>query len=458
MKRVALHTLGCKLNFAETSTLGRQFLQRGFELVETDKPADVYVLNTCSVTERADREARQWIRRFLRTSPSAFVIVTGCYAQLHPEEIASIDGVDVVLGSREKFHLFDLIENFSKSNFPRVFVSDIQTASSDFDPAFSADAGGRTRAFLKVQDGCDYTCAFCTIPLARGQSRSLPINHVVSQARLLAERGFKEIVLSGVNVGDYGRKDGLSLLQLLRALKDVDGIERIRISSIEPNLLTPQLIEYILQTDRYCNHFHIPLQSGSDSVLKKMRRRYLAENYRAVVEYIKRLDDTAGIGADVIVGFPGETDQLFEESYRFLIDLPVSYLHVFTYSERPNTPAAAFAGRVEPRVRSERSAMLRNLSAKKRHAFYERFIGATLDVLCESKNDDGRFSGFTTNYIRVRFPADAALANTIVPVTLKNIEGDECCGELFDPEFLTKSKVRSYETVPHTHDTVSVCC
>lgn len=458
MKRVALHTLGCKLNFAETSTLGRQFLDRGFELVQSTKPADVYVLNTCSVTERADREARQWIRRFLRTSPNAFVIVTGCYAQLEPEEIASIDGVDVVLGSQEKFHLFDLVQNFSKTNYPRVFVSDIRTASSDVGPAFSADVGGRTRAFLKVQDGCDYTCAFCTIPLARGQSRSLPIDVVVSQARLLRERGFKEIVLTGVNVGDYGRRDGVSLLQLLRALDDVDGIERIRISSLEPNLLTPRLIEYILETDKYCNHFHIPLQSGSNAVLKKMRRRYLTENYRAVVEYIKERDETAGIGADVIIGFPGETDKLFEESYRFLVDLPVSYLHVFTYSERPNTPAAAFEGSVEPRIRSQRSALLRNLSAKKRHAFYQQFIGATLDVLCESTNDDGWLSGFSTNYIRVRFPANAVVANTIVPVTLKNIEGNECFGELFDPELPTKSKAPRYETVSHAHGTLSVCC
>lgn len=435
MKRVALHTLGCKLNFAETSTLGRQFLQRGFDVVESDKPADVYVLNTCSVTERADREARQWIRRFLRTSPHAFVIVTGCYAQLNPEEIASIDGVDVILGSQEKFHLFDLVHHFHKNDYPRIFVSEIPASADDFGPAFSADVGGRTRAFLKVQDGCDYTCAFCTIPLARGQSRSSSIHDVVTQAHLLADSGFKEIVLTGVNVGDYGRKDGTSLLQLLYALEEVRAIERFRISSLEPNLLTPQLVDYILQSGRFCNHFHIPLQSGSDSILRKMRRRYLTHDYRAVVEYIRERDQTAGIGVDVIVGFPGETEEFFEESYHFLVNLPVSYLHVFTYSERPNTPAAAFTGRVEPRVRTDRSAMLRNLSAKKRHAFYAQFIGLTLDVLCEGREDGGRFSGLTSNYIRVAMEAHPPYANTIIPVTLKRIEGDVCFGEIASVSF-----------------------
>lgn len=427
MKRVALHTLGCKLNFAETSTIGRQFADRGFEIVDFDRLADVYVLNTCSVTERADCEARQYIRRFLRTSPRAFIIVTGCYAQLEPEEIASIDGVDAVLGSQEKFKLFDIVKDFHKNDSPRIHVSDVQ-GISDFGPAFSSDVGGRTRAFLKVQDGCDYSCTFCTIPLARGGSRSLPVDDVVSQARLLARRGYKEVVLTGVNVGDYGKKAGTNLLNLLYALEEVDGIDRIRISSIEPNLLTKQLVDHIVQSEKLCNHFHIPLQSGSDTILRKMRRRYLTKDYRETVEYVKEQDPATGIGADVIVGFPGETDKLFEESYMFLVNLPVSYLHVFTYSERPNTPAATFDGRVRPETRSMRSEMLRILGKKKRHAFYSQFLGNTLEVLCEGLTDDGTISGLTTNYIRVKM-VDPVRANTIVAVRLEQIQDDKCFGK-----------------------------
>lgn len=428
MKRVALHTLGCKLNFAETSTVGRQFVEHGFEVVDIDKPADVYVLNTCSVTERADREARQYIRRFLRTSPTACIIVSGCYAQLEPEEIASIEGVDVILGSPEKFKVFDLLHDFRKRETPEIYVSDIDTVTN-FESAFSADVGGRTRAFLKVQDGCDYTCSFCTIPLARGGSRSMPLNDAVTQAQHLAERGFKEIVLTGVNVGEYGRKEGTALQTLLVALTKIDGIERLRISSIEPNLLTAELVDFILQSDKLCNHFHIPLQSGCDAVLRKMRRRYLSSDYRALVDYITKNDPTAGIGTDVIVGFPGEADSMFEESYRFLVDIPLSYLHVFTYSERPNTPAAAFDGRVEPRVRSKRSEMLRILSRKKRHAFFSQFIGQTMQVLCEGVTEEGMISGLTTNYIRVNIPLSSSYTNAIVPVRITRSDEEECFGE-----------------------------
>ena len=430
MRRVALHTLGCKLNFAETSTIGRQFVERGFQVVAIDDPSDVVVLNTCSVTERADREARQWIRRALRHSPGAFVVVVGCYAQLEPEEIASIDGVDLVLGATEKSRLFEYARDFHKDRYPRIHVSDV-SASLDFAPAFSAEVGNRTRAFLKIQDGCDYTCAFCTIPLARGASRSMSPDAVVQQARMLADSGYREIVLTGVNVGDYGRKDGTSFLELLLKLDGIDGIDRIRVSSIEPNLLTERVIDRILGSRKFCNHFHIPLQSGSDAVLKRMRRRYLADDYRRVVEYINRQDSDAGIGADVIVGFPGETDELFEESLEFVIDLPVTYLHVFTYSERPNTPAAAFGGAVEPRVRFKRSEVLRMAGSRKRKEFFSRFLGASLPVLFEG-GTEGNVSGLTTNYIRVRVDGGRELSNQILSVRLVDAKGDECRGELQD--------------------------
>ncbi len=427
MKRVALHTLGCKLNFAETSTIGRQFVERGFHVVDFHEPAEVYVLNTCSVTGRADREARQVIRRALRTSPDAYVIVVGCYAQLEPEEIARVDGVDLILGSSEKLRLFDFIDDFTKNSYPQMHVSDIHNCV-DFGPAFSADTGYRTRGFLKIQDGCDFTCSFCTIPLARGASRSQPIEVVLQQATFLARQGFKEIVLTGVNVGDYGKNNGTNLLALLKELENVTGIERVRISSIEANLLTREMVDFIIHSERICNHFHIPMQSGSNSILKKMRRRYLANHYRELTEYVASKDPDAGIGADVIVGFPGETDALFEETYMFLVDLPISYFHVFTYSERPNTPAAQFPEAVEPKVRSRRSEMLRNLGWKKRHDFYSRFVGKTTNVLFENTTQHSDVSGLTTNYIRVKTRADGDLVNRIIPVTIRGIDDDECVG------------------------------
>ncbi len=448
MKNVALHTLGCKLNFAETSTLGRQFLDRGFHIVEPDQPMDVFVLNTCSVTERADRECRQIIRRTLRHSPHAYVIVTGCYAQLQPEEVASIDGVDLVLGSAEKFNIFDHAENFTKYSIPQVFVSCIDEAI-EFTSAYSAEVGGRTRAFLKIQDGCDYQCAFCTIPLARGASRSLPIDAVVQQARHIADQGYKEIVLTGVNVGDYGIKSDTTLFALMKKLEYVDGIERIRISSIEPNLLTKEMVDLVLSSEKFCNHFHIPLQSGSDTVLKLMRRRYLRDHYHELVHYVKSKDADAGIGADVIVGFPGETDLLFEETYRFLADLPVTYLHVFTYSERENTPATKFHGNVEPKIRFRRNELLRMLSQKKRSAFYQSFMGRTLPVLFETARSDGMNSGLATNYLRVETAGKEILTNTLHPVRIVRTDGERCFGEInnsshYAGEILSNLSTNSY--------------
>jgi len=429
MLRVAFHTLGCKVNFAETSTISRQFLDRGFEVVGAGDPCDVYVLNTCSVTERADRECRQIIRRVLRHSPHAYVIATGCYAQLQPDEIASIEGVDLLLGAKEKFRVFDFEQNFTKRALPQLFVSCIDE-SLEFEPACSGENDGRTRSFLKIQDGCDYGCAFCTIPLARGASRSQSFGAVLQQARVLADRGYKEIVLTGVNVGDFGRMLGTSLLKLLEALDAVDGIERIRISSIEPNLLTTEMVDFIMGSDKICHHFHIPLQSGSDAMLKRMRRRYLTREYWDIVEYIKGRDPDAGIGVDVIVGFPGETDELFDETHLMLADLPISYLHVFTYSERPNTPAAELPGKVEPKVRAERSEMLRILSQKKRHAFSSSFVGRELEVLFETVSANNRVSGFSSNYVRVEAQADDPLSNEIRNVRIIGLAGDHCRGEI----------------------------
>jgi threonylcarbamoyladenosine tRNA methylthiotransferase MtaB len=429
MKTVALHTLGCKLNFAETSTIGRQFLRRGFEVVDHDQPADVFVLNTCSVTERADRECRQLVRRALRRSPSAYVIVIGCYAQLQPGELAAIDGVDLVLGASERFHIFDYAAEFVKQPIPQTFVSCIDEAT-EFTPAFSAEVGGRTRAFLKIQDGCDFLCAFCTIPQARGHSRSQPSTEVLTQARIIASQGYREIVLTGVNVGEYGKHLGTDLLALLQSLAMVDGIERIRISSIEPNLLTREIIDFVISSDRFCNHFHVPLQSGSDRVLRLMRRRYQREQYRALVEYITDTDPDAAIGVDVISGFPGETDAYAEESRRFLADLPVAYLHAFTYSERPGTQALELPDPVEPKIRFERTERLRLLGQRKRAAFYNRFVGRTQPVLFESIGEGGLARGLTTNYIRVEAPPDTTVLNAVRDVIITGVTENACTAQL----------------------------
>lgn len=427
MPRVALHTLGCKLNYAETSAIGKQFLDRGYEVVELGQPTDVCVINTCSVTARANRECRQIIRRALRGADKPVVVVTGCYAQLEPEEVASIDGVDFVLGSREKSKIFDHIGTPAKTPAPRVFVSDISDAD-DFGPAWSTEAGNRTRAYLKVQDGCDYNCSFCTIPLARGKSRSLPVDAVVMQAKDLVRQGYREIVLTGVNVGDYGKKSGTRLLDLLHALSGIATLPRIRISSIEPNLLTDEIIRFVADHAAMCKHFHIPLQSGSDGVLRAMRRRYTTEHYAALIQKIRTQIPACGIGVDVIVGFPGETDEQFAETYRFLNELPVSYLHVFTYSERPNTPAAAFENPVPPAIRSKRNEMLRLLSVKKREAFYRTMVGSRVTVLTETEVEGNRRFGFTGNYVRVAVPSEGVEDNVLLEAHVEDVEFGCCIG------------------------------
>jgi len=429
MKRASFHTLGCKLNYTETVTLGRQFRDRGWSLVDHTDRADVFVLNTCTVTERADRECRQIIRRVLRHSPDTFVIVTGCYAQLNPSEIAGIGGVDLVLGTGEKLSLFEKAGSFTKLPVPEVFVSCIDPGA-ECEGAYADDTAGRTRAYLKIQDGCDYSCTFCTIPLARGASRSLPSSDIITTARRLGEEGYREIVLTGVNVGDYGRKSASDLLTLLKELDRVSPVERFRVSSIEPNLLSGELIEFMLGSEKFVNHFHIPLQSGSDQVLGWMKRRYTRDQYAAAVSKIRDADPFAGIGADVITGFPGETESHFADTVGFIESLRLSYIHVFTYSERENTPAITLRNRVEPRVRYHRSDRLRELGRKIRTDFNGTMPGRTEDVLFESTGPDGITSGWTPGYVRVGVPAAGHLINRIVPVTINSASPDLCIGQL----------------------------
>jgi threonylcarbamoyladenosine tRNA methylthiotransferase MtaB len=433
MRKVSFYTIGCKLNFAETSTISEEFKKRGFEIVEFGEPADVCVINTCSVTENADRDCRRIVRKALKVSPNAFIIVTGCYAQLRPDEIAKIEGVDLILGSNEKFKIFDFVGDFHKNYHAQIFVSPISEIS-EFHIASSTPTSDRTRAFLKVQDGCDYNCSYCTIPLARGESRSPEVNIILEKAKTLAQLGYKEIVLSGVNVGDYGRKIGTNLFELVKELEKIDGIERIRISSIEPNLLTEEMIDYFISSEKICNHFHIPLQSGSDEILRKMRRRYNSELYRRRIEYIKSKDPDACIGADVIVGFPGESEKHFETTYNFISDLPISYLHVFAYSERPNTDAVNLPGKVPIEERHKRSEMLRNLGLRKKMAFYRQMVGKEFDVLWESEVKDGKMFGFTRNYVKVGVPYNPSLVNKIVPVKVVGVENLVAIGEIIVEE------------------------
>lgn len=427
MKRVSFHTLGCKLNYAETASLERQFVDRGFTIVPFNEHSDVCVVNTCSVTERADRECRQLVRRALRTSPDAFVAVLGCYAQLQPEEIASIEGVDVVLGASEKFDLFTYAESFQKFDAPKIFVSPIGNAV-DFGPAYSGGVDDRTRAFLKVQDGCDFNCSFCTIPLARGTSRSLSLDDCLLQAQQLINDGYKEIVLTGVNVGDYGKRDDESLCNLLRRLESIDGLERIRVSSIEPNLLSRELLDFWIESKKVCNHFHLPLQSGSDDILRKMRRRYSTSEYKDLVYAIREKCPNAVIGVDVIVGFPGETEAQFKKTYDYLLELPASYLHVFTYSERPNTPSLELSGRVESRIRFRHSDMLRILGQQKKQSFYQSQIGTTHSLLIEGSIESNMLSGYTENYVRVFVPYHPSIENAIVRVRLNERSAEGCLG------------------------------
>ena len=422
MKKVAFETLGCKLNFSETSSMRRDFENEGFELSEFTDPADIYVINTCSVTMDANSACRKTVRQALRRNPDAFVAVVGCYAQLEPEEIAEIEGVDVVLGAKEKFQLLNLFDDFVKQEKTIIHNSDVNEAV-DFHNAFSSD--DRTRAFLKVQDGCNYKCAFCTIPLARGASRSPKISTVVRNAEQLVQEGFKEVIITGVNSGDFGYGTDENFFQLLQALDKVNGLERLRVSSIEPNLLTEEIIHLAAESKKLQPHFHIPLQSGSDEMLKIMRRRYRSDLYQGRVELIKKLMPDACIGVDVITGHPGEMEELFQESFDFINSLDVSYLHVFTYSERPNTHALSLKPVVPKKDRKSRTHHLRRLSAKKRFEFDHKFSGQTRPVLFEETEKDGLMHGWSDNYVRVAVPFNARLANTIQEVSFGNysVEG-----------------------------------
>jgi threonylcarbamoyladenosine tRNA methylthiotransferase MtaB len=426
-KKVAFYTLGCKLNFSETSTIARNFQDEGFERVDFEEVADMYVINTCSVTENADKQFKQVVKKALKLNDKAFVAAVGCYAQLKPDELAAVDGVDLVLGATEKFKITDYINDLAKNDMGEVHSCEIEDA--DFYVG-SYSFGDRTRAFLKVQDGCDYKCTYCTIPLARGISRSDTMEGVLKNASEIAAKGIKEIVLTGVNIGDYGKgefgnkKHEHTFLDLVTELDKVEGIERLRISSIEPNLLKNETIELVSKSRAFVPHFHIPLQSGSNEILKKMKRRYLKELYVDRVNKIREVMPHACVGVDVIVGFPGETDEHFLETYHFLNDLDISYLHVFTYSERDNTEAAVMEGEVAKNVRSKRSKMLRGLSVKKRRAFYESQIGTNRTVLFESENKEGYIHGFTENYVKVKSPWNPELVNTLHSVQLTRIDED----------------------------------
>lgn len=429
---VAFHTLGCKLNFSETSSLGRLFEDAGYAEVDFNEGANIYVINTCSVTDFADKKCRNIVRQAMRRAPQAKIIVVGCYAQLKPDEIASIPGVDMVLGAAEKFRILDFVDGISKASDKGMVAAGEVREATTFVDAFSF--GDRTRSFLKVQDGCDYKCSFCTIPQARGASRSDTVTNVVNNAMKIAAMEVKEIVLTGVNLGDFGngteviegvkpKKEDM-FIDLVKALDEVQGINRFRISSIEPNLLTDEIIEFVAGSKKFVPHFHIPLQSGSDKILSMMRRRYKREVYSSRVAKIKKLMPDACIGVDVIVGFPGESEDDFLETYHFIKDLDITYLHVFTYSERGNTPAAEMENPVPMSVRKERNERLRILSEKKKRAFYDQFAGEEMEVLFEASGEAGMVSGFTRNYLKVEMPADDVMINTIGRVALGGLKGE----------------------------------
>tara|TARA_R110002050_G_scaffold300364_1_gene469415 strand:+ start:24207 stop:25544 length:1338 start_codon:yes stop_codon:yes gene_type:complete len=426
-KKVAFYTLGCKLNFSETSTIARNFSDEGFDRVDFSENADIYVINTCSVTENADKRFKTIVKQTQKANAEAFVIAIGCYAQLKPQELADVNGVDLVLGATEKFKITDYLNDLSKNDLGEVYSCEIEEA--DFYVG-SYSIGDRTRAFLKVQDGCDYKCTYCTIPLARGISRSDAMRNVLKNAKEISEQNIKEIVLTGVNIGDYGKgefgnkKHEHTFLDLVTELDKVEGIERLRISSIEPNLLKNETIDLVSKSRAFVPHFHIPLQSGNNEILKKMKRRYMRELYVDRVSKIKEVMPHACIGVDVIVGFPGETDNHFLETYNFLNELDISYLHVFTYSERDNTEAAEMDGVVPNNIRSKRSKMLRGLSVKKRRAFYESQIGSNRTVLFESENKAGYIHGFTENYVKVKAPWNPEFVNTLHDVRLNKIDDD----------------------------------
>lgn len=427
-RTVAFYTLGCKLNFAETSTIARTFEAAGYRRMQWEEKADIYVINTCTVTDNADKRFRYLVHGILKRNPEAYIIAVGCYAQTNPDEISRTGGVDLVLGAKDKFKITEYLSSLEKAPATQVHSCDISEVDT-YDGSYSLTE--RTRAFLKIQDGCDYRCTYCTIPLARGKSRSQPLESVIANAEKIVAAGTYEIVLTGVNTGDWGRglDTGQKFFDLVKALDNVEGLRRVRISSIEPNLITDEILEYIASGDKFMPHFHIPLQSGCDDILRAMKRRYLTPLYRSRIEKIKELMPHACIGADVIVGFPGETEANFEETYRFISSLDVSYLHVFTYSERENTPAWSMAGSVPGKVRAKRSKVLHLLGGRKKAAFYRSQLGSVRPVLFESENKDGMISGFTDNYVKVRLPWEDGLANTIRNVRLDgaDAEGEITC-------------------------------
>lgn len=427
-RTVAFYTLGCKLNFAETSTIARTFEAAGYRRMQWEEKADIYVINTCTVTDNADKRFRYLVHGILKRNPEAYIIAVGCYAQTNPDEISRTGGVDLVLGAKDKFKITEYLSSLEKAPATQVHSCDISEVDT-YDGSYSLSE--RTRAFLKIQDGCDYRCTYCTIPLARGKSRSQPLESVIANAEKIVAAGTYEIVLTGVNTGDWGRglDTGQKFFDLVKALDNVEGLRRVRISSIEPNLITDEILEYIASGDKFMPHFHIPLQSGCNDILRAMKRRYLTPLYRSRIEKIKELMPHACIGADVIVGFPGETEANFEETYRFISSLEVSYLHIFTYSERENTPAWSMAGSVPGKVRAKRSKVLHLLGGRKKAAFYRSQLGSVRPVLFESENKDGMISGFTDNYVKVRLPWEDGLANTIRNVRLDgaDAEGEITC-------------------------------
>jgi threonylcarbamoyladenosine tRNA methylthiotransferase MtaB len=418
-KKVAFHTLGCKLNFAETSTISRSFPEERYERVPADEKADIYIINTCSVTDVADKKCRQSIKKFITRAPEAFIAVVGCYAQLNPQEISEIPGVDLVLGTHEKFNLPEYIENYKKKGLPEVHS--LEPLVQEFSTSYSA--GDRTRSFLKVQDGCDYGCAYCTIPMARGKSRNPEITAIIRDAREITERGIREIVLTGVNIGDFGKSTGEKFIDLLKSLLQTDGIERIRLSSLEPNLISNDLIDLVATNNKLMPHFHIPLQSGNNKILGLMRRRYRVEHFAERIERIKSFIPLAGIGADVIAGFPGENENDFEAACSVIGDLPLSYLHVFPYSPRPGTVAANLPGKVSSAEKEKRCRILKRLSESKNLYFKQLNTGKIHDVLFEMTRSDGMIAGFTGNYLKVEVPWDDKLAGTITKVRISGITG-----------------------------------
>lgn len=423
-KRVAFHTLGCKLNFSESSEMSRRLVNIGFTRVDFDDVADLYVINTCSVTEEANKKCRQMIKRCIRKNANAYIVVTGCYAQLEPEQVADIDGVDIVLGSNLKNDIVDHLNGLSKRDKTEIYVTEI-LKDRTFKPSFSS--GDRTRSFLKIQDGCDYFCTYCTIPMARGISRSDTVENTIKEAQRAASLGAKEIILTGVNIGDFGKRTGESFFQLVEALENVEGVERYRISSIEPNLLTDEILQHVAHSSKFMPHFHVPIQSGSEEVLKLMHRRYTAEFFEQKIARIRELIPNAFVGIDVIVGTNGELPEYFEETYERLKRIDFSQLHVFTYSERPNTQALKIKPVVEISERHRRNAVLHELSEQKRIAFYKRFIGTDAKILVESSEKEGFMSGFTENYLKVEIPFCAELSNTIQNVHLNNLDTDNQC-------------------------------